>query len=262
MIHKIHTACRDCVFQTYNDLKCITQIGCWANCLKAFKNNNVEIMEAYDEEKEFYIINGQKCLYKRTKNWPKYSENPKGMDILMDLVRTEIELKYQVIVVGNNSLDDIQNTLNSIIRQTLLPRHISLIRGPDNPIRPTVLVDILKNTKIKWRLQNRIDLAIGINNNVDIIMDFIPHPYYMVVNAGFTLPSDTFKIISDKFISRELQCLALLPNEDGNGFFTSHKVHKMCQGNKSISLISKLTQDELCQPLLKKITEVVPNFPV
>ncbi len=272
MIHRIHTACKDCIFVIPNTA---TQTGCSADvsgkdgglietALDTLRKNGVEILEAYDEKKEFYIVNGQKCLHKRTKKW-LHNIAQKGHNLhkkWIDIINKEIELKYQVIIVANNTIGDIKNTVDSITQQTLPPQHISIIRKQDNPIRPRTLVEMLQATGIKWRVENMIDQAIKINNHVDIIMDFKPHPYYMVVNAGFMVPSDTFRIISDKFISRELQCLALSPNKDGNGFFTSHSVHKMCQGNKSVALIEKLTQDKLCQPLLKQITEVVPNFPV
>ena len=53
-IKPIHTPCKDCTFAIYEGK---TQNGCHLNLLEKYKNKNLEILEAYDEQKEFYIIN-------------------------------------------------------------------------------------------------------------------------------------------------------------------------------------------------------------
>lgn len=67
-ISQIHTSCKNCVFSIYSD---ITQTGCALNFLSKYKEKNTEILEAYDEQKEFYIINNKKCLGYREDGWFK-----------------------------------------------------------------------------------------------------------------------------------------------------------------------------------------------
>jgi len=56
---KIQTSCKNCVFAEYDHS---TQTGCKANRLSFF-----ETIEAYDLEKEFYVINGFCNLYRNQK---------------------------------------------------------------------------------------------------------------------------------------------------------------------------------------------------
>lgn len=53
----LQTSCKDCILAEYNG---ITQIGCQANRISKFNN----VIEAYDEEKEFYVID-KFCNYYR-----------------------------------------------------------------------------------------------------------------------------------------------------------------------------------------------------
>lgn len=56
------TSCKECVFAIYDGN---TQTGCKDDRISKFKE---DVIEAYDEEKEFYVINRTCTLY-RTKNW-------------------------------------------------------------------------------------------------------------------------------------------------------------------------------------------------
>ena len=56
------------LFSIYKDN---TQIDCAMNLLEKYKSKNTEIIEAYDEDKEFYILNNRKCIGFRKDNWFK-----------------------------------------------------------------------------------------------------------------------------------------------------------------------------------------------
>ena len=55
----IHTPCKDCVFAIYDDK---TQINCSQDCIDKYKKLDVPIVEVYDDDKEFYVIEGRKCI--------------------------------------------------------------------------------------------------------------------------------------------------------------------------------------------------------
>lgn len=67
-INTIHTPCKSCVFAKYDNN---TQNGCELNYLDKYRTKNASILEAYDDEKEFYIINGKKCMGYRENKWFK-----------------------------------------------------------------------------------------------------------------------------------------------------------------------------------------------
>lgn len=56
------TSCKECIFAIYeND----TQTGCTANKIEQYKD---KIIEAYDEDREFFVVNGI-CTLKRPLTW-------------------------------------------------------------------------------------------------------------------------------------------------------------------------------------------------
>jgi len=65
-INIIHTPCKKCVFAQYDNK---TQTSCALNYLDIYTKNNVEILSAYDEELEFYVINNKKCIGYRENSW-------------------------------------------------------------------------------------------------------------------------------------------------------------------------------------------------
>jgi hypothetical protein len=60
----LRTSCKNCIFSVYEG---ITQTGCDVNRLELFKNAG-KIIEAYDNEKEFYVIEGL-CNFNRPLTW-------------------------------------------------------------------------------------------------------------------------------------------------------------------------------------------------
>lgn len=79
---KIQTNCKDCLFAIYNDK---TQVSCAANRITLFGDDAIE---AYDDEKEFYVIN-RFCNYYRKTTWNNgeidFEKLKKETDIPFDL---------------------------------------------------------------------------------------------------------------------------------------------------------------------------------
>jgi hypothetical protein len=58
-IKAIHTPCKNCVFAKYDGK---TQTDCHLDMTTKFSSKGIEIIKAYDEEKEFDIINGKNVM--------------------------------------------------------------------------------------------------------------------------------------------------------------------------------------------------------
>ena len=86
------TSCKDCTFALYNN---ITQYGCMANRLEKFKDS---ILEAYDQEKEFYVIN-RKCNLFRTNKW-----NNGIADV--ELANTESSISFDLLIDCDDANND------------------------------------------------------------------------------------------------------------------------------------------------------------
>jgi hypothetical protein len=106
------TSCKECVFAEYEGK---TQVGCSANRIIKFKNLNTEqsvnVIEAYDNDKEFYVINGF-CNYYRSKKW-----NDGIADL--DKAKKESSLTFDLFVDCNsidinyvNKIDTLLSTID------------------------------------------------------------------------------------------------------------------------------------------------------
>lgn len=251
-INQINTACKNCIFANYQD---ITQIGCKINELDKLRNNNIEILDAYDEEKEFYVINANKCFKYRTSHWNGSSLSLREQQ---KKISKEISIKYHAIIFANNNIQDIKDTLDSLMSQSLLPVYITIVRYSTSNIKPIELYDMMKNINIKWRIENVIN-EIDDDAIIDIIVPFVTVPIYTIFYAGFKVPKYTFSRLNYKIHNKFLNFAVILPNSTNNGKIVSRFIHTYYQGNKDISLIKKL-ESEQC-PLIQ-ITKLFPSFPI
>ncbi len=273
-IAKKHTACKNCIFAKYKNN---TQIGCTLHKLENYEQKN--IVEVFDIEKEFYVINNILCLYYRDYNWSANTnidlENIGQDEIsykhiyeeLLKIIHKEISIKYQAIIILNNDISDLQITIDSLLKQNPLPTHISVIRPYGHNVRPKHIVYVLKQAvgtfpcNIPWRSENMVNPSLTIENHIDIILDAVHDNYYTVFQAGFNVPINTFSQINDLFINRQLKYATILPNSTNNGLIVPFFIHQIIQGNKDKSFINKIKTEPKWKNHLIQICQIVQNFP-
>lgn len=143
------TSCQNCTFAIYDQTN-KTQTGCYFDRIEKFKKAGHEVIEAYNEQGEFYLI-GQKCNYNRDKkpeNWEEFvlkTVKEERIDITSITATEDIKL-LQLIV------EDINEWTN---RPQLLitNRYKELIYDsePNPEFDPKSFIDYLhKNCKAKW----------------------------------------------------------------------------------------------------------------
>ena len=253
MINKIHTPCKICIFALYNDK--ITQTGCKLNRLKIFKKHKVEILEAYDEEKEFYVINNMKCLHWRPENWKWSKSSQRKQQIKID---EEIAIHYNAIIFTNDNIEDTKLTLLSLQKQSLLPSNITLVRYPNSKLTPMQLMDLVKDNNIPWRVENVIQ-NYSDEEIINIIIPFVSATLYTTFRGGFEVPCNTFSELNKKIQDELLFFGMLLPNSTNNGMVVNQKLHTLYQGNKDTPLQQKLERDEC--PNLVPLSQIISTFP-
>lgn len=96
---KIITNCKECIFSIYSDN---TQTGCACGRIEAFTGIN-KVREAYDNDKEFYIIDSLCNLY-RNKDW-------NNGDIDIDKAKDEVALSIDVLVDCQEMNDEYKERL-------------------------------------------------------------------------------------------------------------------------------------------------------
>lgn len=159
MIDSIHTTCKKCVFAEY---KAKTQTGCSINYIDQYKKNNVEILEAYDEENEFYIVNKKKCIGYREESYFRNKENIKSTDEKIKYFYQNNYIGYLLIInlydFDKNKLDILAEHIKNL---NIQPAKIIFIRYSYlfKPFTYEVIKEFLEKSQYSnsWRIQTMVD---------------------------------------------------------------------------------------------------------
>lgn len=128
-----HTPCKDCIFAEYN--KRGTQIECRMGLLEKYKQlDHIDIIEAFDEEKDFYIISGKKCAgYKDEKYFDARNLSDLTIEQKIEHVNKLLVLKYLAVIDCRTiSPDQVYPIIDEIKKSNIKPSMITLVTAPDN----------------------------------------------------------------------------------------------------------------------------------
>lgn len=158
-INPIHTCCKNCVFAKYDNK---TQIGCELNFIEKYKNSGAVILEAYDEDLEFYLINTKKCLgYREDSYFKKRNMNDSTIEEKVSYFHTNNKIDYLLVINLRNfneeSLDVLKDQIKNI---SVTPRKIIFIRYTHQSpaFEYSIIQNFLKETNLdcEWRLQTML----------------------------------------------------------------------------------------------------------
>lgn len=184
-INAIHTSCKSCVFAEYDKN---TQIGCALDYIKKYKNKNTEILEAYDLEKEFYVINSKKCLgYRENKWFEKYDLHNSTLDQKIEKFKELNHINYLLVInLKNFDLKGLNELGEAIKNCYIKPEKIIFIRHQTSKIFTyDIIKDFFEKIKIDciWRIQTMID---GSMSNSDILHSIVnlnkSHRFILSIN--------------------------------------------------------------------------------
>jgi hypothetical protein len=158
-INSVHTPCKNCVFAKYEDN---TQIDCHLSYIEKYRNKNIEIVEAYDENKEFYIINNKKCIGYRENSWfEKRKLEHLSIEEKIQKFQEKNFIHYLLVIdlkhIGLNNIDQLISELKKL---SIKPRKIIFVRyqNDDNRFSYETIKNILlrANLDCKWRVQTML----------------------------------------------------------------------------------------------------------
>lgn len=215
-IASIHTACKKCVFADYKNN---SQIGCSIGYLEKYRDINATILEVYDEEKEFYVINDKKCLCYREDSWFKqYNMQNSTIEEKITKVKETNHLHYLLII---NLYDFSDNDLTKIIQEiaalSVKPQKIIFVRYANNKtFEFKVLNDLLKksNLKCSWRIQSMIDDSLSYDQILHNVLSM--NKGYRFILSIKSPTSDIDKIVAygDDTVYDKLASLHVVSNND------------------------------------------------
>jgi len=257
-INQIHTPCKNCVFAEYETKQTEhgeveSQVGCYAGMLDKFREDeDIEILEVFDNEKEFFVINDVRCHGARSEKW-KDKNFIQGFD-LVEIMKAEWKLPYHAIVI-NLEEHDVIKTLNSLIKQRVRPKALTVIQPRQKPTQARAVIDFLREINIPWYMKNAKVVETD-DQYIKQVMANDKHklPYFAVFYSGCVVPRDTFKVISDLVFVDMVNFTYIEPNNSGSG-----KIVPMGIYNKANAYALRV--EDIEKPTTLKITDLCPNFP-
>jgi len=154
-LSRLHTPCKNCYFAEYTNN---TQTGCSMGLLDEYrKTDHIEIKEAYDHEKEFYIVDNKQCVaYKEEKYFElRNIENDKKKRI--EYVRDLLNLKYVAVInCYTTDLTTLSDILKQIKQADVHPYSIVICLNENSLFQPHEYYKVLNKSgiKSKWKIKN------------------------------------------------------------------------------------------------------------
>lgn len=250
-IELIHTPCKNCVYALYNN---VTQYGCSLNYIEVFKSKGIEVLEAYDEDKEFYIINNKKCIGFRTDSWFK--------DRKLDHLSTEEKIKRHydqnyiryllwIDLANFQTQDDLDFIISELKNISPKPSQIIFIRYKGilqdihdyDHIKQLMTDSDLNN--VPWRIQTMLLANMSMEEKIHEGVINCKNRFFVMIKNR---PEKLSKIIStaNTMVSEDMDSFNLIANSDKSVVIFPVSTYKYCLYNSKIDL---LKQDALYQIL-------------
>lgn len=227
-MQRVVTSCKDCKWASFEGN---TQSGCRFDLLQKYKKAGIQVIEAYDNDKEFNVID-RICIFSRHKS----------SEATMADVQRESYVKYQVIVMLRNEyMNELSVCLDSIARQQIKPQHITVVKPKSIDVQPFKVTKLLSRCGIPWRYQECTDDNFTDGDLIDICLDKIVFPYYIVMTSHNTL-AEGFSDEFNDLVNEDFKIFSLIETTSCNIYATVY--HKQLSGNAFKPLKEKLLEDD------------------
>jgi hypothetical protein len=214
------TSCKDCKFATWDGN---TQVGCEQGVMDKYKN----IIAAYDEEKEFNIINNDVCLLKRATN-SKCS---------LEQARKEISIRYNSIILykEKTTKKQLEKTIKALQAQSIQPSLICIIIPFGLEVDIENIATLFKKLEIKnWKVEYQLNEDLT-ENYIDRFIETTTEkqPWYLLINSDYLLPKDYLEQINKRY-TLELEQFGLVKpvDEERNGLLVKTIFHSYLGGSR------------------------------
>lgn len=231
-INTIHTACKKCVFAKYNE---DTQTDCYLGLIDKLKQKNIEILEAYDNDKEFYIINNKKCYgYKEQKYFKTREIDDLSIDKKIEYITKTFKVNYVVAInLCNLNLKQIDDIMGSLTKCSIPPKKIILVRyeKDKNKYKFDSLKKIIeKNNPKEWRIQTILEEDEQYLNILHTITNINRNNFVLSVDGNYDNICEIIEYAQDK-IYNQFESFVVLSNSSKESIFFNRAVYKASFAN-------------------------------
>ena len=233
------TSCGDCCFATK---KGKTQTGCSLGRIDKFSAQNIEVVDAKDEENNKFFVLKTWCSAYRNDIWKTAHRD----EDLEEALYAEIYPKVNFLILAKDSLNEIEVTVNSILNQEKFKAKQIIIATCDDDIYFEAIQkarSLLEDSGLLFKVQAVRDdmpsLAI-----VDEVFANFHNGFYSVFECGKEVPKDLISVLNSALNDNVEKVGYIKPYDGINGMTAQCVLHKFLYGNKSITLEEKLIDGE------------------
>lgn len=213
---KFHTSCKECIFAVYDG---ITQIGCDLDRIESYRNKgDGVVIEAYDEEKEFFIINNNKCKCFRNKYYAINRPNQNHKESVLQ----EIKTRFCIIVYANRDIDGVKSTLVNIKHHGYPVEEVVIVLDrteEQNKADYIVMISELLQG-VTWRV-NVLQQDLDHYKTMDMVLHHNKKPFdfFVYLNAYEHLPEGVLQKIEDR-LNKDINVASAIQVADCGSYFT------------------------------------------
>lgn len=242
-ISRVHTSCKDCIFAIYENK---TQTGCdFNNRTERYKEKGL-LIDAQDDENQFFIVNRKFCLAKRNYQWLKNQDfDHSTTEILVDAVRDEMSVNYAYIVyfgeATEEAIEKLHNTIKAVMSSRIAPHQIVVVNNTGGTeVFEHRLVNLLTGmthgTKTKWSLKNIVEQC-DRSRALLISVKEVNVRLFLICDAGYEIPKEYISKL-DTIVNDELKDFICITGPDL--LITNPLLYKTIKGDVNESFIEKI----------------------
>lgn len=247
-IDRIHTPCKNCVFSKYENN---TQVDCLLNYISKYKENNTEVLEVYDEEKEFFVINKKKCIgYRENKWFDQFELSNATLEEKISKYQELNRLHYLLVIdLKNLNFDQLIYFIKSIHSLKYPPLKIILIRHVNNNIfEYEKIIHAFKENKISipWRIQTMVDNSLSYKDILHNIISINKQYRFIVSIEDFNEDLETIVNKANSIVHDDLQSFQIIGNKNKTCIILSGPVYRYSLKNDNKNILEDDTMYEFC----------------
>lgn len=158
-INPIHTACKMCAFATYDNN---TQIDCALGYIDIYRNKKLDILEVYDADKEFYVINDKKCIgYRTDASFKRFKLESETIEDKIKIYEEYNKLSYILVINIDTFANKVEDLISALKDLEVNPQKTIFARYQnEKQLSPySQIEDIISrsNLKNKWHVHTILE---------------------------------------------------------------------------------------------------------
>lgn len=241
-INQVHTSCKNCVFAVYDGN---TQTDCHLRLIDKYKEKNAEIIEVYDDDKEFYVINNKRCVGYRLNDWFKQFdlENASIEDKVNKFHETN-KLNYLCVIdlknLSENDFEDICKQFNIL---SIKPKKIIYLRRVDNELnfsyeKMKSIIDQYSPGCV-WRIQTILDNNLSDEHILYSSISMNPKLRFVLYINNATKDIEHIINNTNKIVYEDLGSFKIISNKTKDCMIFSNMVYRFAAKTTNINLLSQ-----------------------